>query len=188
MRAAILLAAGGSRRFGRGDKLMAMLAGRPVLLRALACARASGAARIIVVVPSAGGRVGRQIGRQSGVTRVVARRHRDGLAASLAAGLRALRPIEREALVFLGDMPFASAPRGIRLRPGQDAVRPIHAEEPGHPMLVRSAAARAACVSGDRGLGAVLERIGRVRGMPGCLTDLDTRTALAKARRWIARR
>lgn len=183
MRAAILLAAGSSRRFGRGDKLLALLHGRPVLLHALARARQSGAHRIIVVVPSIGGRAGRLIGRQHDVTRVAARRHREGLAASLTVGLRTLRPIDREALIFLADMPFAAAPRGMRLRSGLDAVRPVHGGKPGHPMLVRTAAARAIKLAGDQGLAARLSRVGRVRGSAGSLIDVDTHSALRKARR-----
>jgi molybdenum cofactor cytidylyltransferase len=183
VRAAILLAAGSSRRFGRGDKLLAMLHGRPVLLHALMRARQAGAYRIIVVVPSIGGRIGRLIGRQLGVTRVVARRHRDGLGESLKAGLGALRPIEREALIFLGDMPFAAVSRDMRLKPALDAVRPIHRGKPGHPMLLRTLAARAIPLAGDQGLAARLTRVGKVRGDAGSLIDVDTRAALRRARR-----
>ena len=76
MRAAILLAAGASRRFGRRDKLREMLAGRRLLDHAVAQARASGAHRLLLVsscpphIP--------------GVTHVRARNATDGLAASLS--------------------------------------------------------------------------------------------------------
>ncbi len=182
MRAAILLAAGGSRRFGRGDKLMARLGGRPLVLHALDRAIAAGAMRVIVVVPSVGGRIGRAIGQGGRIVRVVARRHRLGLGESLKAGLAALRPIEREALVFLGDMPFAIAPRGLRLREGLAALRPIHRGKPGHPMLVRTRAACSIRLSGDRGLAGKLGAIGGVRGGTGNLIDIDTPGALSRAR------
>lgn len=182
MRAAILLAAGGSRRFGRGDKLLARLNGRPLLLHALDGALASGVRRVIVVVPSAGGKVGRAIGRCPRVERVVARRHRDGLAASLTAGLAALRPIEREALIFLADMPFARMPTGARLGAGRDAVRPLHRGAPGHPLLVRSAVAARARLRGDQGLAAKLHAIGTLRGAVGNLIDVDTPATLRRLR------
>jgi molybdenum cofactor cytidylyltransferase len=182
MRAAILLAAGSSRRFGRGDKLLARLGGRPVLFHALDRAVESGATRVIVVIPSHGGRIGRSIRRGGGIVPVVARRHRDGLAESLKAGLHALRPIEREILIFLGDMPFAAAPRGMRLRAGQDAVRPVYRGEPGHPLLVRTAVARSIRLNGDQGLAGKLASVGRIGGGVGNLIDIDTPAALRRAR------
>ena len=182
MRAAILLAAGGSRRFGRGNKLLAPLNGRALLLYALDRAIEGGAGRVIVVVASRGGRVGRTIPRRPAIAPVVARRHRDGLAASLAAGLAALRPIEREVLIFLADMPFARLPRGARLLPGCDAVRPVHDGAPGHPLLVRTAVARRISLSGDQGLAGKLGAIASVRGVIGNLMDVDTRAALRRAR------
>ena len=136
---------------------------------------------MIMVVPSRGGRIGRFVARQ-GMRAIVARRHREGLGASLAAGLKALRPIEREVLIFLGDMPFAEAPRGMRLAVGDEAVRPVYRGEPGHPMMVRAGAARSAKISGDQGLAGKL-RVTMVRGGAGNLIDVDTMVALRRARR-----
>jgi molybdenum cofactor cytidylyltransferase len=184
MRAAIVLAAGASRRFGRIDKLNARLGGTPLRDHAIRHALASGAKRVIVVTSHGG--VGRGMGRR--IHYVRAARHREGLSASLAAGLAALRPIEREVLIFLGDMPFASMPRGLRLRPGIDAIRPVVGGKPGHPMLVRAAAARTAIGGGDRGLARRLGRIGQVRGTAGNGFDIDTPSALSRARRMLRRR
>jgi len=181
MRAAIVLAAGASRRFGRIDKLNARLGGVPLLDHAIRNALASGAARVIVVTSHDG--ISRRMGAR--IHRVRAARHREGLSASLAAGLAALRPIEREVLIFLGDMPFATVPRGMRLRPGLDAVRPVVGGKPGHPMLVRTTVARAAVSGGDRGLAGRLGRSGQVRGAAGNLVDIDTPAALSRARRMI---
>jgi len=183
MRAAIVLAAGASRRFGRSDKLRARLGGVPLLDHAIRHALASGAKRVIVVTSHGG--AGRGMGRT--IHRVRAARHREGLSASLAAGLAALRPIEREVLIFLGDMPFAAMPRGMRLRPGFDAVRPVVVGKPGHPMLVRVSAARAAAGGGDSGLAGRLGQIGRVRGTVGNGFDIDTPGALSRARRVLRR-
>ena len=189
MRAAILLAAGSSRRFGQGDKLMAMLGGTPLLRHALDRALGSGARRVIVVTP-AGGRIARLVRAldHPRVAHVRAARHREGLAASLAAGLAAVRPIERELLIFLADMPFARMPRALRLSPGHGAARPIVGGRPGHPLLVRTHAARAASrAAGDTGLAARLGRIGTSRGAIGNLVDIDTPAALRRARIRIAR-
>ena len=173
MRAAILLAAGASRRFGSRDKLKARLGRRNLLEHTLANARASGACRVILVTAA---RV-----RLAGVTHVHAVRAREGLSFSLSAGLAALRPIEREVLIFLADMPFASAPR-LRLAAGVDAVRPRFRGQPGHPLLVRAAVAKARLGRGDKGLAGAL----RVRFVPGTaahLIDIDTPEALRRARR-----
>lgn len=173
MRAAILLAAGASRRFGRRDKLQEILAGRRLLDHAVAQARGSDAHRILLVTS--------RPQRIRGVTAVRVRNARSGLSASLAAGLAALRPIEREVMIFLADMPFAHAPR-LRLRPGIDAVRPRFQGQPGHPMLVRADAARAGLGQGDKGLGKILSTA-FVRGGLEHVFDVDTWGALRRARR-----
>jgi molybdenum cofactor cytidylyltransferase len=173
MRAAIILAAGASRRFGRRDKLQARLGGRTLLEHVIAHARASGARRILLVG-----------GKRHGIRGLVALRPPPGrkrLSASLAKGLGALRPVEREVLVFLADMPFAHAPR-MQLRQGFDAVRPAFRGAPGHPVLMRTQAARAALGSGDAGLGGRL-RTAFVPGTPAHLIDIDTPEALRRLRR-----
>ncbi|MBW8743420.1 MAG: NTP transferase domain-containing protein [Sphingomonas sp.] len=163
MRAAIILAAGASRRFGPRDKLKD--------------ARASGAWRILLVTSG-------PISARD-VSRVPARNARSGLSASLAAGLAALRPIEREALIFLADMPFARAPR-LRLGPGMEAIRPAFRGQPGHPMLVRARIAKDRLGKGDTGLGRAL-RTAFVPGSPGHVFDVDTIAALRIARRQASR-
>lgn len=185
----MLLAAGSSRRFGRQNKLLAALRGKPLVRHALERADANGVSRVLVVVPSLGGVVARTM-RAAAVRRcrlVVARTHRQGMGASFAAGLRAVRPIERELLLFLGDMPFVSSGARLRLAPGLDAVRPVWNGVPGHPVLVRTAAARAAMrqAKGDAGLLGRLDRhrIGLVQSCAGTVADVDTRKALARARR-----
>ena len=173
MRAAILLAAGASRRFGQRDKLREKLAGRRLIDHAIAHARASGVRRVLLVTSMPV--------QVRGVIPVRARDARSGMAASLAAGLAALRPIEREVLIFLADMPFARAPR-LRLRPGMDAVRPVFEGQPGHPMLVRASVAKARVGKGDTGFGRTL-RTAFVRGSRDHVLDIDTPHALGIARR-----
>ncbi len=177
MRAAIVLAAGASRRFGRPDKLRQSLGGVALLDHAVARASRSGAFRIVVV--------GARPRRTS--ERMIVRRAPRGtpLATSLAIGLAALRPIEREALIFLADMPFAYAPR-LRLMPGVNAVRPHVRGRPGHPVLVRVSVARALVPAGDRGLGGMAGQRS-VRGTAAHLIDVDTPADLRRARHAIRR-
>jgi molybdenum cofactor cytidylyltransferase len=172
LRAAIILAAGASRRFGPRDKLSARLNGRSLLDHAIANARASGACRILLVTRAGVRRPGlTPIGLPASAA----------LSASVAAGLAALRPIEREALIFLADMPFARALR-LRLRAGVDAARPSFGGKPGHPVLVRVKAAKTKLGQGDQGLGRTL-RTAFVPGSRVHLLDIDTPAALRLARR-----
>lgn len=178
----LLLAAGASRRFGGRDKLRARLLGRPLIAHALCRAREAAAGRVILVAPAA------LWPRDGNVLGVRPREARLGLGASLLAGLAALRPIEREVLILLADMPFACAPRRLRLRPGEDAARPVHRGLPGHPMLVRADIARRLAAKADRGLAQSLaaDRVALVAGDAGHLLDIDTPRALGRARRRIA--
>lgn len=181
MRATLLLAAGGSRRFGAANKLMSRRGRAPLVLHALTAARAAPAGRLIVVTGAQGARVARAIWGVRGVraTIVRARRHREGLAASLRAGLAALRPCERQVFVFLGDMPAVPPHLAARLArtlvPGVAAVRPAHRGRPGHPVLLRRPASGAlARLSGDRGLGPLLGDVRMVTAGAGALLDVDT--------------
>jgi molybdenum cofactor cytidylyltransferase len=183
VRAAILLAAGASRRFGRPDKLAARIGRRAVLDHALALARASGAVRLIVVARAPHRASARERWLRTPLSRA-------GMGGSLAAALAALRPVEREVLIFLADMPFAAAPRRLRLDSGEDAARPIYRGRPGHPLLVRTAVARRLVRAGDDGLVRRLDpaRVRLVRGERGAVLDIDTPVALRRARREGSRR
>lgn len=145
MRAAIILAAGRSRRFGTRDKLLVCWRGVPLIAHAIGAALASPCARVIVVVD---GRQRRRIDavRRTGVPRVeliFVDPRSDSRRDSLAAGLSALRPIDTEALILLGDLP--TLPVGIdkrltRCRADQ-AIRASFRGIPGHPVLLRDPAA-----------------------------------------------
>jgi molybdenum cofactor cytidylyltransferase len=172
VRAAIILAAGASRRFGHRDKLKARLGRRNLLDHVVDNARACGACRILLVTTGAP--------PIAGVTPVRVGKP-EVLSASLRAGLAALRPIEREVLIFLADMPFARAPR-LRLQPGMEAVRPRFRGRPGHPVLLRADRAKARLGQGDEGPGRAL-RTAFVPGTTAHLLDIDTPAALRRARR-----
>jgi len=116
---------------------------------------------------------------------VHARRHREGIAASLAAALNALPQRVDEALVFLGDMPRIPAGLAgwlVRRRGGRGpSVRPVMNGHPAHPVLLaRADFAAAAALTGDRGPGAMLARRGARtlalrRGWRGAAADMDYR-------------
>jgi molybdenum cofactor cytidylyltransferase len=179
VRAAIVLAAGASRRFGRADKLFAPLRGVPLLLHAIRCARAAPAGRVIVVAGNPS-RV-RSIVHLAGLRGVAVVRGRGRgapLSDTLRAGLAALRPIERDVFVFLGDMPgiYPGEPRRLirasRGRPG--IVRPRYRGMPGHPVL----ACRVRTIPlghGDRGFRPDPPRIRWIAGGSACVADVDRR-------------
>lgn len=177
MRAAIVLAAGAGARFGGAPKPLAVRGERPLVVHALAAARAAPAARVILVV-------GRQGGRVAAAARAVfprvmivhARGWRDGHEASLTAGVRALWPIERGAFIFLADMPVVPPGLARRLQ-RRGGVRPTYRGQPGHPVLLdRAAIARARAGTSLRGID-----VATIRADRRCRFDIDVRRRLHQA-------
>lgn len=187
MRAAIVLAGGRSERFGRADKLFVPLRGKPLVLHAIEAARAAPAVRVVVVAGRGEGRL-RDLLRRWGLkqVRVVRAGPHAPLSGSLALAIRALRPAERDAFVFLGDMPFvdpAMASRLLRaMRPGIAVVRPGWRGEPGHPVLVRGIRT-VPRRPGDAGFRPAAGSVVTIPGGPSCILDVDSPATLARARR-----
>lgn len=107
MAAAVVLAAGASRRFGT-QKLVALLGGRPVVRWTVECVLASRVDDVVVVLGCEHEAVRRAL-LGLPLRLVVNDRWRDGMSASIAAGLAALAPATRGALIVLGDQPGVSA-------------------------------------------------------------------------------
>lgn len=109
--AALVLAAGASRRFGDRDKLLADAGGKPVLARVLAalCTPAIGD---IVVVVRPGAEAVRSCMASAGLARpvrfAVSAEAEAGLSRSIAAGLTALPAAADGVLITPGDMPGLS--------------------------------------------------------------------------------
>ena len=185
MRVAILLAAGASRRFGAANKLFATVRGIMLLDRALALVRQAPVQRLIVVTGSQSRRVAAAVRRRDRHAVLVrATDHREGMGASLRAAARQLRPIDREALVFLADMPWLSPRLAARLvgaaRSGDGIVRPGWRRRPGHPVLLRGAALRRLSeAAGDAGLRGV-ERARTVPSDRRCVADIDRPAGLTR--------
>jgi molybdenum cofactor cytidylyltransferase len=177
-----VLAAGASRRFGRADKLFAHLRGEPLLLHAIRRARAAPVARVIVVAGDPA-RV-RAIVRRAGLCGVgVVRGPGRGapLSDTLRAGVAALRSIERDAFVYLGDMPGIAPGEARRLiranHRGGGMVRPRYRGTPGHPVL----ACRVQTIPighDDRGFRPDPAHIRWIAGGPACVADVDRRRDL----------
>jgi molybdenum cofactor cytidylyltransferase len=196
--AAIVLAAGASSRFraagGGGSKLLAPLAGKPLLRHAVDAALASRARPVIVVTGSDRAAVEAALAG-AGVTFAHNPAHAAGLASSLQAGIAALPAAAAGALVLLGDMPaippalldrlivaFAAAPQAL-------AVAPFHGGRRGNPaLLARALFAEVAGLRGDEGARALLDAAapGRVLAVDesdaGTTMDVDTPEMLARAR------
>lgn len=97
----VVLAAGGSRRFG-SPKLLARIGGETLLIRAVRAALGARPAGCVVVLGSRADVLRRRL-RAWPVRVVVNRRWRSGLASSLRAGIAALPPQAPAALVLLAD-------------------------------------------------------------------------------------
>jgi molybdenum cofactor cytidylyltransferase len=192
---ALILAAGAGRRFG-GGKLLADLAGAPVIRRTAEAVLSAGFGEVVVATGAGHPAI---IAALEGLAcRIVpAPDWEEGMAASLRTGLAALDPECRGVLVFLGDMPLV--PVGLcgqlakRAESAGYAARPRVAGQPGHPAaFTRAAFPDLARLTGDQGAAALLR--GRSAGVAyldteatGAVLDIDSPDDLAAAvRAWNA--
>ena len=106
--AAVLLAAGASRRFGEENKLFADIGGEPLVRRVARVLVESGLAEIIAVT---GGDSQSCIAALEGLpVRCVHNESWEaGMGGSIAAGVRELGPVTDGAFIVPGDMPFLSS-------------------------------------------------------------------------------
>lgn len=187
--AALVLAAGLSRRMGR-NKLLADVGGTPLVTRAVDAALASLVRSVTVVVGHQQDAV-RDALTGRAVRIVEAAEHAAGLSASLKAGLRALPDDADGVLVLLGDMPRVEAAAIDRLiaayapAEGRAVCVPTFRSRRGNPVLWdRRFVAEMLELTGDTGAKALLDRhadlVCEVE-MPddGVLVDVDTPDALA---------
>jgi len=168
--AAILLAAGSSRRFG-GDKLRAPWRGRPLWEHALAALTATPAVAETLVVVQPGFAAGPLPPRSRLVENP---EHAEGMGASLRTGVRAAGAGADAWLVALADMP-ALTPALIEalLACYRDAGRPIAVPvcrgQRGHPVVLGAGLREELlALTGDVGARGI------IRAHPGWVAELET--------------
>ena len=180
--AAVLLAAGASRRFGAADKLLAGLRGRPLVAHAAAALRQSGLAPLIAVTTNP------QVAALLPEFRIVRPDLPDPAQSdSLRAGIAAARALgAARVVVALGDMPDvppdllrAVAARATDTLPAAatDGARVL--PPACFPAALFDALLVARGDRGARGLLAGLPEAQRVPAAPGALRDIDTPADLA---------
>jgi CTP:molybdopterin cytidylyltransferase MocA len=180
----IVLAAGGSSRFG-GPKQLAVLEGRPLLEHVLLAMAGAGLDRLVVVLGANAPEVAAGVPLH-GAEVVVCEQWARGLATSLQSGVAALDGCDAVA-VALGDQPRLSAEAVARVvsQRGADelAVRATYGGVPGHPVLLeRTLLARVPDLRGDSGARELLHGV-PIREVAcdglGSPEDVDTPEALA---------
>jgi molybdenum cofactor cytidylyltransferase len=191
--AALVLAAGRSTRFGPSNKLLADLGGKPVVRRTVEHALASAARPVVVVTGHMADDVRRAL---AGLDIAVADSpaYRDGIAASLKAGLAALPPGLDGVLVVLGDMPGVTGVdidrliAGFAPKEGRAIVVPTFEGKRGNPVLfAASLIPEMREAEGDTGarhvIGQHAEEVAEVAvDTARIFVDVDTPEALEQAR------
>ena len=192
--AALVLAAGRSTRFGPENKLLQDLGGKPVIRCTVEAVLASGVASVTVVTGHMADEVRAALAGLK-VAFAPSLNYRDGLAASLKAGLAALPRGIDGVLVALGDMPGVTGVdidrliSGLAPKEGRSIVVPVAGGKRGNPVLFAAhLTAELAEVEGDAGAKHVIGRHGdevaEVEiGSERIFADVDTPEALERARR-----
>lgn len=194
--AAIVLAAGRSRRMGGANKLLEDFAGKPMVRHAAEAALATGAGPVIAVTGHMREAVAAALDGL-GVRIVHNPDYGEGLSSSMQAGLAVVPETCDGVLVCLGDMPAVGA--GLMQKviaafapdSGRLIVVPTHQGKRGNPVLFSTRFRDALMdVRGDVGarhlIGANEEAVFEVETDAACLMDLDTPEALAQARTALA--
>lgn len=186
---AIILAAGQSRRMG-SNKLLAEINGKPVVAHVADAVLAADLPPPIVVLGDAADDVRRAFDDKT-VSFVKADDHAEGMARSLAAGIRAVPPQWAAAIICLGDMPMISPALLGRLAGNADAsaiLIPTFEERRGNPVLWgRAYFAELASLRGDFGAKALFEQhVDQLKFLPwfdnSIHRDVDTVAELAAMR------
>ena len=190
--AALVLAAGQSRRMGSINKLLAKIDGQSMVARVADAVLASKAQSAVVVLGYEAAEVRAALGERDIVT-IENADYAGGLSTSLRRGLAALPDDVDGVLVCLGDMPRVTAGHIDKLiaafnpLEGRAICVPTYQGKRGNPVLwARRFFAEMADVAGDVGarhlIGEHDDLVGEVEmGAEGVLIDIDTPEALAEA-------
>lgn len=187
--AALVLAAGSSRRMGE-NKLLVEVDGAPMVARAVDAARASRASRVVVVTGHDEAAVRAALAGRA-VEVVHNPEHGTGMASSLRAGVAALGAVDG-VVVCLGDMPWVRAADLDALiaafdpAAGREICVAFHGGKRGNPVLISARFfPEMMRMTGDTGARALLEEhaaeiVAVEAGHAGVLLDVDTRAALER--------
>ncbi|HEX2329557.1 MAG TPA: NTP transferase domain-containing protein [Candidatus Angelobacter sp.] len=180
--AAIVLAAGSSRRMGQPKQLL-MLNGKTLLEHTLGNVREAGIGEIVLVLGANAEEIGSRI-LTDGLKVVVNAGHEAGMGTSLRTGLAAVSPEMEAALIVLADQPFVR-PRTLRAivesrrRTGAQITIPLYNGFRGNPVLLgRSVFPEVMGLSGDVGCRAIFgTHVEGIHKLPvndiGVLIDID---------------
>ncbi|HZR46330.1 MAG TPA: NTP transferase domain-containing protein, partial [Candidatus Manganitrophaceae bacterium] len=181
--AAVVLAAGASKRFGR-PKQLARLGGKPLLQHVLERLSEAKIGEVVLVLGPHAENILNEV--PIGSARVVINgRAAEGLSRSLQAGLEALSPEAAGALIVLADQPFVCSETLSRLidahrREHPAAVVPTYNGFRGNPVLLdRLLFPEVMKIEGDVGCRAIFgDHPGEILKLPvddpGILADIDT--------------
>jgi molybdenum cofactor cytidylyltransferase len=190
--AAVVLAAGGSTRFGQ-PKQLAILRGEPFVRRVVAAANAAGCAPIVVVVGADAAQITSALAGLS-VSIAEHQNRSNGLGSSIAVGVEHVANIaaDLDAVILLTcDQPFVNAAAlrqliQLHLETGKPIVASAYAETLGIPALFdRSCFVDLLQLKGDSGAkGIILARRHDVTlfNFPAAATDIDTAADYEKLR------
>ncbi|MDQ1129857.1 nucleotidyltransferase family protein [Microbacterium sp. SORGH_AS_0888] len=184
--AGLVLAAGAGTRFGGPKGLARTPDGTPWLVRAVAALREAGCAPVLVAIGAAQAEVAALV--PPGAVTVPVSDWREGLSASVRAGLAAAAETDAAALVVTTvdtpDLPAAAVGRLRGLATSDALARATYGGRPGHPVLIGRAhwSALADGVAGDRGAGPYLAAHGAEAVECGDLWHGDDVDLAARAR------
>ena len=139
--AALVLAAGASKRFGDDDKLLANVNGAPIISHTLNRIKGVSFSQKLIVMDPLRPAL-RDVCDVEGFTLIENTVAAQGMGTSIAAGVAAIKDAEA-VMVYLGDMPFitpdtiTSLIEGLEHNPGKTIVAPFYEGQRGHPILFR---------------------------------------------------
>lgn len=192
--AAIVLAAGSSRRFGRDNKLLEPVDGSPLVTHAVDAVLGANADPVVIVTGYDAEAVQRALGDRT-VSFIHNRLHDQGMGSSLAVGARAAPGTVDGVLIALGDMSEIRPEHACDVVNAFDPARadticvPVFEGRRGHPVLFGSGhLAALRTLEGDIGARSILEaNRDAVLEVPardeGVLRDIDTTADLQPGRR-----
>jgi molybdenum cofactor cytidylyltransferase len=191
--AALLLAAGSSRRYGDANKLLVKIDGTTLIVRVASALLSTQLGQIVVVTGHQAPELEHALRPTSPLLQFVHNpQHKDGIGGSIAAGVAALRPDTRGVLIAQGDMPDvdtalvgALSQRFMDCGCDQIVIPWLGEGRQGNPVIwPRRLFPNLAALSGDQGAKSLIlaegDRVEQVKiNDTSAATDIDTPEQLA---------